>query len=193
MVWFQIFLSIVSELMVDELMSVDGRNKCMNDEKTDNMADDMTLRPRFWQRFALEELTDDEWEALCDGCGCCCLIKYLDDDSQDVDYTDVACQLLDCETGYCQDYKNRQHFVPDCIRLTFDKLPQMMWLPQHCAYKRLYLGCGLPDWHYLLTNDKQKTRQAMFASNIGVAGRCISEVGLTDEQIEERVVTWVQV
>ncbi len=152
------------------------------------------LRPQFWSRFKLSELNHSEWEALCDGCGCCCLIKYMDDDDsevEDVEYTDVACKLMDCATGYCQHYDVRQHYVPDCIQLTPDKLPSMMWLPAHCAYKRLYKGQSLPSWHLLLTEDAVLTQQQMRAANIGVAGRCISETGITDEEMETRVVNWV--
>ena len=35
------------------------------------------LRPAFWRR-ALTDLTQKEWEALCDGCGKCCLNKLED-------------------------------------------------------------------------------------------------------------------
>ena len=47
-----------------------------------------TLRPQFWSRFRLDELNHSEWEALCDGCGCCCLIKYIDEDEQGEDGDD---------------------------------------------------------------------------------------------------------
>ena len=157
-----------------------------------------TLRPNFWSRFALSELNHSEWEALCDGCGSCCLIKYIDEDENgDVDeelveYTDVTCQLMDCTTGYCQHYDTRQEHVPDCIQLTMDNLPQMMWLPSHCAYKRLYKGQNLPSWHLLLTQDAVVTQQQMRAANVGVAGRCVSETGMSDEAMEERVVSWVK-
>lgn len=155
------------------------------------------LRPQFWTRFKLNELNHSEWEALCDGCGSCCLIKYVDEDEdgnvdeEQVEYTDVACQLMNCETGYCQHYATRQEYVPDCIQLTVDKLPKMMWLPAHCAYKRLYKGQSLPNWHLLLTQDATVTQQQMRAANVGIAGRCISEVGMSDEEMEPRVVTWV--
>ncbi|MDN5561571.1 MAG: YcgN family cysteine cluster protein [Psychrobacter sp.] len=156
------------------------------------------MRPNFWSRFALSELNHSEWEALCDGCGSCCLIKYIDEDENgDVDeelveYTDVTCQLMDCTTGYCQHYDTRQEHVPDCIQLTMDNLPQMMWLPSHCAYKRLYKGQNLPNWHLLLTQDAVVTQQRMRAANVGVAGRCVSETGMSDEAMEERVVSWVK-
>ena len=158
---------------------------------------DITLRPQFWARFKLHELTHPEWEALCDGCGSCCLIKYIDEDEDGyvdenfVEYTDVACQLMNCDTGHCQHYATRQQYVPDCIQLTLKKLPTMMWLPSHCAYKRLYKGKPLPRWHVLLTQDTAVTQQQMRAANIGIAGRCVSEVGMSDEQMEERVVHWV--
>ncbi|MBP2279864.1 putative cysteine cluster protein YcgN (CxxCxxCC family) [Psychrobacter sp. PL15] len=156
-----------------------------------------SLRPQFWSRFTLGELHHSEWEALCDGCGSCCLIKYIDEDENgDVDenlveYTDVACQLMNCETGYCQHYDTRQQYVPDCIQLTADKMPNMMWLPEHCAYKRVYKGQSLPDWHLLLTEDAVLTQQQMRAANIGIAGRCVTETGMADEDIETRVVNWV--
>lgn len=152
------------------------------------------LRPQFWSRFALTELNHSEWEALCDGCGSCCLIKYIDNDDNEelVEYTDVTCQLMDCATGYCRHYATRQEHVPDCIQLTIENLPNMMWLPSHCAYKRLYKGQALPSWHLLLTGDAVKTQQQMRAANVGVAGRCVSEIGMSDEEMETRVVHWVK-
>jgi len=151
------------------------------------------LRPQFWSRFALTELNHSEWEALCDGCGSCCLIKYIDndDDEELVEYTDVTCQLMDCTTGYCSHYATRQEYVPDCIQLTMDNLPNMMWLPSHCAYKRLYKGQGLPSWHLLLTENAVITQQQMRAANVGVAGRCVTEIGMSDEEMETRVINWV--
>ena len=157
-----------------------------------------TLRLQFWSRFTLAELNHSEWEALCDGCGSCCLIKYVDEDEDgDVDeemveYTDVTCQLMDCATGYCKHYATRQEHVPDCIQLTIENLPKMMWLPSHCAYKRLYKGQSLPSWHLLLTQDAVVTQQQMHAANVGVAGRCVTEIGMSDEEMEERVVNWVK-
>lgn len=152
------------------------------------------LRPQFWQQYALHEFSHNEWEALCDGCGGCCLIKFLqpEDTADEVEYTDVACQLLDCHTGWCSNYPRRHHYVPDCIQLTVEQLPEMMWLPEHCAYKRLYLGQPLPHWHLLNTQDAHQTRQYMHTAGIGVAGRCVSEHTVTEAQMEERVITWVR-
>lgn len=149
------------------------------------------IRPKFWENYPLSALNDDEWELLCDGCGVCCLIKYLDDEGVALtEYTDVACQLLDCATGQCSNYINRKRYVPDCIRLDYAMLSGMMWLPSHCAYKRLYLGQGLPKWHKLIAGEDAH-RHAI--AKLGVAGRCVSERGLSDRQIEERVITWVEI
>lgn len=150
------------------------------------------LRPKFWENYPLAELTEAEWEALCDGCGACCLVKFLDeDDVRFTEYTDVACKLLDCRTGHCGDYANRSQFVPDCLRLTVEMLPQMMWLPRHCAYKRLYLGLGLPKWHRLLQTNQDKHHHSF--KQVSVAGRCVSESDFDEEEIEERIIRWVKI
>ena len=183
------------------IVSLFPASNTSSDNNNDNRNESTeTLRPQFWSRFALSVLNHSEWEALCDGCGSCCLIKYIDDEhvsddnnheAEMVEYTDVTCQLMDCATGYCKHYDTRQEHVPDCIQLTMENLPQMMWLPSHCAYKRLHKGQNLPSWHLLLTGDAVATQQQMRAANIGVAGRCVSEIGMSDEEMETRVVNWV--
>lgn len=150
------------------------------------------LRPKFWENYSLSELTSAEWEALCDGCGACCLIKYEDEDSHEVAYTDVACQLLDCSTGFCSNYTARKKFVPDCITLTVEGLAKMPWLPATCAYKRLFLGQNLPKWHHLITQNPLKSMKKMQQKNVSVAGRCISENQVDELEMEERIITWIQ-
>ena len=95
------------------------------------------LRPQFWKTYPLDQLNQAEWEALCDGCGLCCLVKLEDDETQEVAYTKVACKLLDCKTARCSDYPNRLVHVTDCIQLTPEKLQSIHWLPPSCAYRRL--------------------------------------------------------
>lgn len=149
-------------------------------------------RPNFWQTYPLSQLTPAEWEALCDGCGMCCLIKFEDEITGEVEYSDVGCQLLDCQTGRCSNYANRHQFVPDCISLSVEQLAVMPWLPASCAYKCLYLGKPLPDWHYLLTGNRQQMYTTMQKAGIGVMGRCVNENHVPDEIIETRIIRWVK-
>lgn len=146
------------------------------------------LRPQFWKKYPLEALTTQEWEALCDGCGLCCLVKLEDEDTQEVAYTKVACKLLDCTTARCSNYPERLDYVPDCIQLTPEKLRQIHWLPASCAYRRLNEGKSLPSWHYLNTG----SRQSVIKARKSAAGRCISETEVDEEQIDEYIVRWVR-
>jgi len=129
----------------------------------------------FWT-LPLNRLTRAEWEALCDGCGKCCLHKVEDEDSGDIYMTNVACKLLDLRTGRCGDYKNRRNYVPDCVRLTPKLVERLTWLPDSCAYRRRADGLPLPEWHYLISGDAQAVHRAG-ASVIGPSRtiRAISE------------------
>ena len=104
----------------------------------------------FWEK-PLASLTRDQWEALCDGCGKCCLNKLEDEDTGAVALTRVACRLLDDATCRCAHYESRKKFVPDCIQLTAETIEQhMYWLPATCAYRLRHEGQPLPEWHPLL-------------------------------------------
>lgn len=146
------------------------------------------LRPQFWKNYPLDQLTPDEWEALCDGCGLCCLIKLEDEETQEVAYTKVACKLLNCQTGECSQYANRHHHVPDCIQITLENVNNIYWLPSSCAYKRRAEGKALPSWHYLNTG----SRKSMIKAKKSVAGRCISEESINDDDIEDYILRWVK-
>lgn len=148
----------------------------------------MSLRPQFWKKYPLNQMSNEEWEALCDGCGLCCLLKLEDEDTQEVAYTKVACKLLNCTTGQCSDYIHRQTHVPDCIQLTLEKLETIHWLPSSCAYRRIYEGKNLPSWHYLNTG----SRQSVIKAKKSVAGRCISEEFIHEDELDEYVVRWVR-
>lgn len=147
-----------------------------------------TLRPQFWKNYTLEQMNPLEWEALCDGCGLCCLVKLEDPDTLEVAYTKVSCQLLDCKTAQCSDYTQRLKHVPDCIQLTPERLQGITWLPASCAYRRLNEGKNLPSWHYLNTG----SRQSVIRAKKSVAGRCISERDINEEEIDEYIVRWVR-
>lgn len=147
----------------------------------------MTITPNFWQVKTLEMLSFDEWEALCDGCGKCCLHKIEDEDSGQVYYTNVACRLLDLETCRCRDYAHRKQEVADCLCLTPDRLSSLYWLPETCAYRRLAEARGLAWWHPLVSADAITVRQA----GISVCGRIIPEAAVDLEHLEDYVVDWI--
>jgi hypothetical protein len=118
----------------------------------------------FWEIKTLEQMNLKEWESLCDGCGLCCLVKIEDDESGEVFNTSVSCKQLNIESCRCHDYKNRLADVPMCIQLTSDNLPDLNWLPESCAYKRLYENQPLPLWHPLVTGDKNSVHEAGFSA-----------------------------
>lgn len=115
------------------------------------------MREKFWERYSLGELNNKEWEALCDGCGQCCLQRETR--VKQVTVFSVACPLLDIENSRCKDYDNRLKKVPTCHKLTADKIPSYTWLPESCTYRRLYRGEKLPAWHPLLTGNRDEMRK----------------------------------
>jgi uncharacterized protein len=129
------------------------------------------MSERFWEDVPLERLDRAQWEALCDGCGKCCLHKLEDEETLELHATNVACRLLDRRSGQCSDYKHRHAFVPECIRLTPKKLRSMDWLPKSCAYVLRDEGKPLPEWHYLVSGD----RDAVHRAGASVRGWTISE------------------
>ena len=128
------------------------------------------MRDKFWEA-PLKSLNREEWEALCDGCGKCCLHKLEDEDTGELHPTNIACRLLDRRSGRCSDYKHRHAYVPECVRLTPAKLHQLDWLPSTCAYRLLADGEPLPDWHPLITGDPESVHRA----GVSVRGWTISE------------------
>lgn len=140
----------------------------------------------FWEDKSLNEMSAEEWEALCDGCGRCCLTKLEDEETAEVFVSDVHCRLLDGETCRCTDYVNRQKKVPDCIRLTPDNVGEIAWIPRSCAYRRLAEGRGLAWWHPLVSGDPE----TVVAAGVSVRGRTLSEEKVTAGEWEDHIVTW---
>ncbi len=129
----------------------------------------------------------EEWESLCDGCARCCLIKLEDEDTEELFYTRVVCNLLDQDRCRCTDYANRSRLVPDCIQLTRDNVSRLSWLPATCAYRLLSEGNRLFDWHPLISGDPDSVHRA----GISVRGRVLSEDFVHEDGLEEHIIHWV--
>ena len=144
----------------------------------------MTGDDPFWRRKSLDEMSAAEWESLCDGCARCCLIKYGDQGCDEIEYTDVACRLLDHATCRCTNYANRRAIVHDCVDLTPREVRNLGWLPSTCAYRLIDEGKDLAWWHPLVSGDPETVHQA----GISVRGRIVAEHSGADP--EDRIVDW---
>jgi uncharacterized cysteine cluster protein YcgN (CxxCxxCC family) len=125
----------------------------------------------FWEALPLEALDQGQWEALCDGCGKCCIHKLEDEESGDLYPTNVACKMLNRRQGQCRDYEHRHAHVPECITLTPKLAREIEWLPSSCSYVLRAEGKPLPDWHYLVCGD----REAIHRAGQSVRGWTVSE------------------
>ncbi len=138
----------------------------------------------FWRRKTLAEMTRSEWESLCDGCAKCCLDKLEDENTSEIQYTEVACRLLDMDTCRCTDYSNRTRFVPDCVVLTPRTVARLTWVPSSCAYRLISEGKDLAWWHPLVSGDPESVHRA----GVSVRGRAVPEPLAGD--LEDHVVQW---
>lgn len=140
----------------------------------------------FWETKRLEDMSSVEWEALCDGCGLCCLHKLEDFDSGEVFYTDVACRMLDLDRCRCRRYARRHTLVPDCVKLDAAQLEHLKWMPASCAYRLLYEDKPLPSWHPLVSGDPD----SVHAAGVSVRGRAVPEHSVSLDDLQDRVVDW---
>lgn len=141
---------------------------------------------KFWETKSLTEMSRDEWESLCDGCARCCLVKLQDEDDDTIHYTNVVCDLLDEENCRCTQYEKRSEFVPECVVVKPELIDQLHWMPSTCAYRLLWEGKPLPDWHPLVTGDPQSVHLA----GISVRGRVYKQASVEEENLEDHVVEW---
>ncbi|APO74020.1 hypothetical protein AM571_CH01183 [Rhizobium etli 8C-3] len=146
----------------------------------------MTNERPFWKRKTLNEMNQEEWESLCDGCGLCCLNKLEEWDSGDVYFTSVACRLLDGQTCRCSNYEKRRDFVPDCVQLTKANVQEIAWLPPTCGYRLVNEGRDLYWWHRLVSGDPETVHLA----GISARGRTISETEVDPGDLEDYIVDW---
>jgi len=140
---------------------------------------------RFWETVPLSQMSRDQWESLCDGCGKCCIHKLEDEETGELHPTNVACKLLDRNSGQCTDYRHRRIHVPECVRLTPRLLRKIGWLPETCAYRLVDEGRPLADWHPLVSGDPESVHKA----GISVRGWTVSETeaGDLEHHIVDRI------
>ena len=138
----------------------------------------------FYETKSLKDMSGEEWESLCDGCGKCCVVVLEEEQTGTLWRTNVGCKLLDLKTVRCSDYTNRHTKVPSCIKLSPDNIADLHWMPDTCAYRLLSEGKPLPDWHTLKTGDRDSTRQA----GVGVYGTLVSEIEVDDDDLEDHIV-----
>ena len=143
------------------------------------------LRPRFWETVPLARMTPEEWEALCDGCGKCCLNKLEDAETGEVAFTNVACRLLDDETCRCGNYGVRKQLVPECVVLSPKNIGEIAyWMPATCAYRLLHEAKPLFAWHHLISGDCNSVHEA----GASVKGWTVPEWEVDEEDWEEHVI-----
>jgi uncharacterized cysteine cluster protein YcgN (CxxCxxCC family) len=141
--------------------------------------------PPFWESKKLDVLSSSEWESLCDGCGKCCLHKLQDEDTDAFLFTCISCEFLDTDSCQCTVYDNRNNFVPDCLNLKVSDLPTVsQWLPTTCAYRLLYEGKALPEWHPLVAGSKK----LMHENHISVRSKAVSEREVPEEDWEDYII-----
>jgi uncharacterized cysteine cluster protein YcgN (CxxCxxCC family) len=138
----------------------------------------------FWMGYSLNELSDKDWEALCDRCGRCCLIKFEDEDTGEILYTDVTCRLFDNVSCRCTDYPHRTQQVAGCLSIRKFNDPQYKWLPKTCAYRLLHEGKALCDWHPLISG----CAESVFQAGISVCGKSLPENEVHDDEMADHII-----
>jgi uncharacterized cysteine cluster protein YcgN (CxxCxxCC family) len=142
----------------------------------------------WYNTLSLEQLDEQQWEALCDGCAKCCLHKLEDEDSGEIFYTRIRCRYLDEATCRCSDYSRRSELVPNCIHLSRDNARDLTWLPSTCAYRLRGAGEPLPQWHPLVSGRDASVHEA----GISIRGRALSDEYVHPDGYDEHVVNWVE-
>jgi len=138
----------------------------------------------FWETTRLKDMTAEQWDSLCDGCGQCCLVKIEDEDTAQVFLTRLSCSLLDIGSCRCKDYANRFQRMPDCLSIDMKAVRKLKWLPQSCAYRRLHEGRGLAWWHPLISGDPETVHQA----GVSVRDWARSEAGVPEHEIARYII-----
>ena len=147
------------------------------------------IKEGFWRTKTLEEMSRDEWESLCDGCGRCCLLKLEDGDTGEIAYTDIHCRLFDPDTCRCGNYALRKQLVKCCVILTPETIEDdKEWMPSTCAYRLLAEGKDLPSWHPLVSGRAESVVEA----GISVQGITTPEYEVDEDDYEDRIIEGFQ-
>jgi uncharacterized cysteine cluster protein YcgN (CxxCxxCC family) len=154
--------------------------------KRDPVADAAPVEDGFWRRKSLAEMSEREWESLCDNCGKCCIISIEDIDTGELHRTDVSCKLFDTNACQCGDYANRKQRVPDCVKLTPKNVAKLDWLPQTCGYRLVSEGKDLHWWHPLVSGNPE----TVHSSGASVRGKTRPEGRLKMAGLIRRIMKW---
>ncbi|MBZ0128216.1 MAG: YcgN family cysteine cluster protein [Rhodobacteraceae bacterium] len=145
---------------------------------------DASLRPKFWT-LPLEDLSKPEWEALCDGCGRCCLLKLEDEDTGDIVFTSVACRLFDAETCTCGQYALRKQMVAGCVVLSPENIARnAYWMPATCAYRLRFEERPLYPWHRLISG----RADSVHAAGISMRHKVLAEYEVDTDDLEDYLI-----
>jgi uncharacterized cysteine cluster protein YcgN (CxxCxxCC family) len=139
----------------------------------------------FWETKTLEQMTKEEWEALCDTCGRCCLFKLEDEDTHEVFYTRVICRYFNVEAGACRVYSERTELVPTCLQLDPQRVRELGWIPHTCAYRRLAEGRPLAAWHPLKTGSRKRMQKSGIAVNRHILNEELADMEHLEDYIVE--------
>lgn len=144
----------------------------------------MSKKP-WWESIPLKDMTQEQWEALCDGCAKCCRIQLEDQDGTRAT-TNVVCRYLDQDSCRCTCYEKRTKKVPLCLKLTPDNLDKLNWMPDTCAYRLINEGKRLEPWHPLVSGDKH----SVHSCGESVRGRVFSESQVDEDALESHIIEW---
>ena len=131
-----------------------------------------------------DHINQQEWEALCDGCGQCCMFKFEDEDTGEILSTNVACKLFELNSCRCRSYESRFKRVPNCLDLRKMSDEEMAWLPETCAYRLTFEEKPLPSWHPLLSGSKDSVIEA----GVSMSGRCVSELEIPEDKLTDYII-----
>jgi len=139
----------------------------------------------FWETKKLSEMTVEEWESVCDGCGKCCLNKLEDEDTGEIFFTSVVCDLIDLDSCRCTRYSERTTLVPECLDLKQHEFEKYNWLPSTCSYRILASGEKLPSWHALVSGTQETVKEA----GVSICSYAMKESEINN--IEDHIIEWL--